>query len=99
MSLGMVITVAPLTTAVMTAVDAGQAGLASGINNAISRIASLIAVAVAGTIAGGSFETGLVRVAWTSVALALAASAGAALLIDKKPRTQEGAGRRRVPVK
>jgi EmrB/QacA subfamily drug resistance transporter len=84
MSLGMAITVAPLTTAVMTSVDEGRAGVASGVNNAVSRIASLIAVAVAGTIVGGSFETGLVRVAWTSVGLALAASAGAALLIDKK---------------
>lgn len=55
-ALGLSMTVAPLTAAVMAAADDQNAGIASAINNAIARVASLVAVSVLGLIAAGSLK-------------------------------------------
>lgn len=56
---GMAICVAPLTTTVMNAFDTGLAGAASGINNAVSRIASVLAIAVFGIVMSIAFRHAL----------------------------------------
>jgi EmrB/QacA subfamily drug resistance transporter len=52
---GLSLTVAPLTATVLASVEEGHAGIASGVNNAIARVASLLAIAAIGAVVASSF--------------------------------------------
>jgi hypothetical protein len=91
---GITVLVAPLTTAVLAAAPTGQTGIASGINNAVARTASLLAVAAIPPIAGIAgrdfadpdvFDPGFRTGTLICAGLLVAAAACAATLIRPRP--------------
>jgi hypothetical protein len=55
--LGLSMTVAPLTATVLGDADEQHAGIASGVNNAIARVAGLLAIAALGAVVAAQFDT------------------------------------------
>jgi EmrB/QacA subfamily drug resistance transporter len=60
-SIGLACTVAPLTAAVLSDAEAANAGIASGVNNAIARVAGLLAIAAVGAVISAQFGAVLDR--------------------------------------
>jgi hypothetical protein len=56
-SIGLAMTVAPLTATVLADADESNAGIASGINNAVARVAGLLAIAATGAVVAGTFSS------------------------------------------
>jgi predicted MFS family arabinose efflux permease len=82
---GFAMTVAPLTATVLGGADAGQAGIASAVNNAVARIAGLTGIAALGPLLGArldvpSFRTGILAAATLT---AVAGAIGALFLRDR----------------
>jgi len=92
LAFGMAVTVAPLTTTVMGAVDARHAGVASGINNAVARVAGLLAIAIFGVLLARTFEA-RVRARLDHLALSLPVRDG----IDRELPKMAGADIAQVP--
>jgi EmrB/QacA subfamily drug resistance transporter len=59
LGIGMTVAVAPLTTTVMNSASADRAGTASGVNNAVSRTAALLAIAVFGIVMALAFDASM----------------------------------------
>jgi hypothetical protein len=58
-SLGLSITVAPLTAAILAGVEESEAGIASGVNNAIARVAGLLGTIAVGALVAAQFSASL----------------------------------------
>lgn len=73
MGLGLALTVSPLTSAILGAIDTERSGIASAVNNAVARVAGLVTIAALATIAGGELDLdGFHRAAWFTAALLIA---------------------------
>lgn len=53
---GLTLTVSPLTSAILGAIDTSRSGIASAVNNAVSRVAGLLVIAMLAAILGGSLD-------------------------------------------
>ncbi|WNM26411.1 MFS transporter [Demequina capsici] len=94
---GLALTVSPLTSAILGAVDPARSGIASAVNNAVARIAGLVTVALIGTIVGGTLDlAGFHRTAVVTAAL-LAAGGVVSWIGIRNPAPTDDASRDDAP--
>ncbi len=92
--LGLSITVAPLTTAILGSIGSKRAGIASAVNNAVSRLAGLVAIALIGVITGpvldiDGYRRGMLIMATLLITGGLISAVG---IQNKTPAKLEAAG-------
>jgi predicted MFS family arabinose efflux permease len=88
MGAGLALTVAPLTSAILGAIGSERSGIASAVNNAVARVAGLIAIALLATIVGGSLDLdGFHRAAIVAAALMIAGGVTSFVGIRNPART------------
>ena len=91
-AVGLAIVVAPLTAAVLSDVEEHDAGIASGVNNAVARVAGLVATAMVGTIAGGTLDLAGFQVTLVVTTCLLLVAGAVGLVGIRNPRRVVPAG-------
>ncbi|GAA3588178.1 MFS transporter [Klugiella xanthotipulae] len=86
---GLTLTVAPLTSAILGSIDTGRSGIASAVNNAVSRIAGLVITAMLGVIVGERLDLAGFGRSLIVCAVLLAAGGIVSFLGIRTPRLSE----------
>jgi EmrB/QacA subfamily drug resistance transporter len=87
-AIGLTLTVAPLTAAILADADEHNAGIASGVNNAVARVAGLLATAAIGAVIGGTLDVDGFRMAMAFAAGLLVTAGLIGLLGIRNPRRE-----------
>jgi EmrB/QacA subfamily drug resistance transporter len=87
---GLTLTVAPLTSAILGAIDPARSGIASAVNNAVARVAGLLVIAMLSTIVGGQLDLDGFHRAAIVTAVLLAAGGVVSWIWIRKPEQQPG---------
>ncbi len=97
MGFGLALTVSPLTTAILGAIDSARSGIASAVNNAVARVAGLLTIAMIGLIVGEALDlNGFHRAAIVTAAL-FAAGGIVSFIGIRNPRGAVAPGIRPLP--
>lgn len=98
LGLGLAVMVAPLTSTVLGAVPRGSEGVGSAVNNAVARVASLVAIAASAAIVGGVLDdAGFRRGTAATAVLLSAAAATSAIWIPARSAAQSTSAREPTP--
>jgi len=90
--LGVTLTVSPLTSAILGSIETSRSGIASAVNNAVSRVAGLIVIAMLAVIVGGSLDLNGVHRAMIAAAALLILGGVVSFLGIRNPVHQKDSG-------